>query len=139
MNPREFSWKEDQQVTVTNPTKDSYNFKVHGKDYIVGAGQTAKMPGYMAWVYVYGLACQMAQENSDWSHWNEEGFRKQYFDKLVVGVDSVLETIVPEPQVEAVETFEEEESLPSGGENYTPSIKPMTAARAKTNAKSAKS
>lgn len=103
MSPKEFDWSEDQQVTVTNPTKDDYTFKVHSKDYKVEAGATYKFPGFIAWVYVYGLATQMAQADKNWIHWNEEGFRKQYYDKIVVGADGVVEKVEPEPLVEKIE------------------------------------
>lgn len=107
MNPKEFSWAEDQSVTVTNPTDKDYPFKVHNKEYMIKAGQTAKMPGYIAWVYVYGLASQIAQADKTFSRWNEEGFRTQYYEKLVVGADDVVQTIVSEP---TVETFADPES-----------------------------
>jgi len=103
MKPNEFSWKEDQQVTVTNPTKKDFTFKVHSKDYVVGAGQTAKMPGYIAWVYVYKLATQMAQAKKDFIHWNEEGFRQKYYDKIVVEAEQAVQTFVPEPQIETLD------------------------------------
>lgn len=115
MNPKEFNWEESQQVTVTNPTKEDYLFKVHSKEYEVKAQEMAKMPGFIAWVYVYGLACKMAQETnvkkddngnktSDFNRWNEEGFRKAYYEKLVVAADAVIERVEPQPVVEKVET-----------------------------------
>lgn len=106
MNPKEFSWEEDQTVTVTNPTGSDYPFKVHNKDYMVKGGQTVKMPGYIAWVYVYGLASLLAQADKQFSRWNEEGFRNQYYDQVVIGADDVVQEVVVQPQVEAV-TFDE--------------------------------
>lgn len=100
MNPKEFSWAEDQTVTVVNPTDKPFNFKVHNKDYVVQAGQTAKMPGYIGWVYVYGLASQLCQDAKEFGRWNEEGFRKKYYDKVVVGADDVVQQVVVEPTVE---------------------------------------
>ena len=93
MNPKEFSWAEDQQVTVTNPTKNDYKFKVHSKDYQVNAGATAKMPGYIAWVYVYGLATQIAQDDNVFNRWNEEGFRNKYYDMIVAGTDDIVQSV----------------------------------------------
>lgn len=116
MYPKEFDWKEDQQVTVTNPTSEDFAFMVHSKSYVVAAGSTAKMPGYMAWVYVNKIAVQMAQKAGDFSHWNEEGFRKTYYDKIVVGVDDVMQTVVPEPQIEPLST-PETTVKPLGGRN----------------------
>lgn len=106
MNPKDFSWTEEQSVTVTNPTEKDYTFMVHSKPYVVKAGQTARMPGYIAWVYTYGLATQMSQADKTWGRWNEEGFRNKYYDRIVVGADNVVEFVAPEPEVE-VETFPE--------------------------------
>lgn len=122
MNPKEFAWSEDQQVTVTNPTGDDFKFLVHSKEYVVGAGQTAKMPGFIAWMYVYKLATKMAIDAGDFIHWNEEGFRKTYYDKIVVGVDNVVQTV---EQVPEVETFgDESEDAP---EEPLKTVKPMVA------------
>lgn len=115
MDPKEFDWQESQQVTVTNPTDEAYTFKVHGNSYSVSAGQTVKMPGFVAWVYVYGLSVRIAQstnvvedkngnKTSDFQHWNEEGFRKQYFDKLVVEREPVMQVIEEAPQITEVKT-----------------------------------
>jgi hypothetical protein len=111
MNPKDFPWEADQQVTVTNPTGKPYEFKVHNKDYALGAGETAKMPGYIAWVYVYGLASLLCQEAKEFNRWNEEGFKQTYFEKVVIGADDVIEKIVVEPtvEVETVETGTEDE------------------------------
>lgn len=122
MNPKEFPWTEDQQVTVTNPTADTYNYKVHNKEYSIGPGETQKMPGFMAWVYVYGLSTQIAQAEDVFSRWNEEGFRKEFYDRLVVGADNLIQAVeVEKPVIEPVEDEpEDSQVLPSGGETYTP-------------------
>lgn len=132
MDPKEFSWTEDQQVTVTNPTSDPYKFKVHNKEYELGAGQTAKMPGYIAWVYVYGLATQISQAEGTFNRWNEEDYRKTYYERLFVGADELVQKVEVEPQPEVTlleddgeeEGDEEPELEPKG-------IKPMTAAKAR--------
>lgn len=98
MDPKDFSWTEDQQVTVINPTSESFKFKVHAKEYQVGAGKSAKMPGYIAWVYVYGMASQLCQEDKEFMRWNEEGFRQTYYEKVVSGVDPVMQDIQVEEQ-----------------------------------------
>ena len=97
MNPKDFSWTEDQSVTVTNPTNEDYTWKVHGKDYTLGAGKTAKMPGFIAWLYVYGQSVKMAQADGQFTRWNEEGFRQEYYDKFVAGIDDLVQ-VVPEEQ-----------------------------------------
>lgn len=100
MNPKDFDWDDSQQVTVTNPTGELFKFKVHNKDYEVGAGATVKMPGFMAWVYVYGIASQICQADKLFSRWNEEGFRKQYYDRVFVGADEVMQQVVMENVIE---------------------------------------
>lgn len=127
MDPTEFSWTEDQQVTVTNPTTSPYKFKVHNKEYELGAGQTAKMPGYIAWVYVYGLSTQIAQAEGVFNRWNEEDFRVSFYDRLVVGTDNLIQKVVVEPQPEVTVLADDEEE---GDEEPTPkptTVKPMKA------------
>jgi hypothetical protein len=104
MNPKEFGWSEDQQVTVKNPTDVDFAFKVHNKDYVVPAQKTVKMPGYIAWVYVYHISVNDSQVHGDFHRWNEEGFRNTYFSKFVVGTDSLVQTV---EEVEPEEDFEE--------------------------------
>lgn len=106
MNPKEFSWTEDQNVTVKNPTEKDYEFKVHNKPYMVKSGQKVRMAGYIAWVYVYGLGSQMCQKDKNFGRWNEEGYRNEYYDKIVDNADSPVQVI------EEVEppTFEEVDS-----------------------------
>lgn len=113
MNPKEFSWTEDQQVTVTNPTSEDFKFKVHSKDYMLAAGRTAKMPGFIAWLYVYEQAVKMAQADKVFPSWNEEGFRNKYYDKFVIGVDDLVQMIdeEPEPTVNTFDSPKQPESL----------------------------
>lgn len=96
MKPDEFPWSEDQTVTVTNPTAETFKFKVHSKEYELGAGKSAKMPGYIAWVYVYGMASQLCQADDDFMRWNEEGFRQSYYEKIYSGFDPIMEEVVAE-------------------------------------------
>lgn len=111
MKPSEFDWQEDQQVTVTNPTENDYPFKVHNKDYELKAGETAKMPGYIAWVYVYGVASEMCQKANEFNRWNEEGFRNKYYDKIVVATDAVIEKIEVQPTIETIHTTHQDDSV----------------------------
>jgi hypothetical protein len=113
MKPKEFSWDEAQQVTVKNPTNEDFKFKAHNKDYMVKAGQTVKMAGFIGWRYVYSLACKMAQDANDFIHWNEDGFRQKYYDKLIVAVDGVVQEVVVE---DTVPEFEEVPDEPSDNE-----------------------
>jgi hypothetical protein len=127
MDPKEFSWSEDQQVTVTNPTAKPYKFMVHGKAYEVGAGKTVKMPGYIAWVYVYGQSVKAMQDDGTFTSLNDEGFKQTYYEKFVAGVDSVIQQVQEvEPEVNTFEDVsldtQEDEPVPAPGTgvNYTP-------------------
>ncbi len=120
MNPKDFSWTESQTVTVINPTSEDFSFKVHNKDYMIGAGQTAKnVPGFVAWVYVYNQAVKAAQNDNKFGSWNEEGFRQQYYEKFVVGVDASFE-IVQEDSEPAIRTFD---SPATAEESTEPEVK----------------
>lgn len=133
MKPEQFSWTEDQTVTVINPTKETHQFKVHNKAYEVGGGKSARMPGYMAWVFVYEMAVKLCQDDGKFNRWNEEEFRQEYFKLAVAGADPVLQDIQPveeKPLVEPVEDDDTEEEgdeaepKPGTGVNYE--VKPMT-------------
>lgn len=100
MNPTKFNWTEDQQVTVTNPTSEDFRWKVHGKDYLLGAGKTAKMPGFIAWLYVYNQAVKAVQADGKFNRWNDEGFQEEYYDRFVVGVDELVQIVEAEPEPE---------------------------------------
>lgn len=109
MDPKEFGWEADQQVTVTNPTAEDFVFKVHAKEYKVGSGQTVKMPGYIAWVYAYHLASKLVQADGLFNRWNEEGFRKTYYAQLVIGAEDVVQAVQPEPNIEDFDNSEPEQ------------------------------
>lgn len=119
MNPKEFNWTDDQFVTVVNPTEKPFKFMAHSKEYEVGPGQTVRMAGFIAWLYVYGLACQLSQKEGTFDRWNEEGFRQKYFERLVISTDDAVQQVVVEPGIEEVtdpvadETESEESEQPT--------------------------
>lgn len=124
MNPKDFDWSESQQVTVTNPTAIAFTWQVHGKEYTLEAGQSASMPGYLAWVCVYGQACLAAQADKKWDQWNDIPVRQEYYGKFVAGVQPLMQTVKVEKSL--VETVDDDpgdigkEGLPTGGTTYTP-------------------
>lgn len=128
MNPDDFPWKEEQQITVTNPTSEVYRFMVHGKAYEVGAGKTVKMPGYIAWLYVYGQAVRAMQADDQFTRLNEEGFKQTYFERFVAGVDSVIQQVEEvEPEINTFADINEDDDLepipaPGTGGTYTPKL-----------------
>lgn len=107
MDPKEFNWKAEQQVVVTNPTSKNFKFQVHSKWYEVGSAKTVKMPGFIAWAYVYKLAVQMAVSAGDFDKWNEDGIHQKYYDKIVVSVEEVIQQVATVE--EGVKTFESED------------------------------
>lgn len=120
MNPKDFGWSEDQQVTVTNPTSEKLQFKVHSKDYEIPAGRTLKMPGYIAWVAVYNLAVRMAQADGKFDEWNDEPVRKGYYEKFVVGMDNLVQEVELEPEVKLEDVTEEDSTTPQGNRRAKP-------------------
>jgi hypothetical protein len=68
MNPKEFGWSADQNITVQNPTKSPFTFQVHSKSYTVGAGETVRMPGFMAWLFVYNMAELLADKAGEFEN-----------------------------------------------------------------------
>lgn len=109
MNPKEFDWDDSQQVTVTNPTAKNFKFKVYNKEYEVKSGQTVKMPGYHAMLFVHGLAMVMSQDDNVFSSMIDEEFRQSYYNKLIVGRDEMMQTIEPEQFDDHNEETEESE------------------------------
>lgn len=134
MNPKDFDWAENQQVTVTNPTAEPFTWQVHGKEYSLGPGLSASMPGYLAWVYVYNQATKMAQADKKFDQWNDIPVRKEYFAKFVAGVQPIIQEVTVEKSL--VETLDDTDTpeLPTGGESYTPASQkaPTNATKAPT-------
>lgn len=134
MNPKEFNWQADDQVTVVNPTDETFRFQVHSKLYEVAAGQKARMPGYIAWLYCYKMAQQLITADGQLQHWNDEGFRNKYYNRLVQGTENTIQAIQDEPEPEA-ETFEPEpdEIADESQESVVTGIKPMQSKRKVVN------
>lgn len=149
MNPKEFGWEANEQVTVINSTDEAFRFQVNAKLYEVGAGQKAKMAGHIAWLYCYKLAQKIAlstnierdkdgrNKTSDFQHWNDEGFRQKLYNKLVVGRENAVTVISDEEEPEtfdeppetfedADETQEDDVTEPQEGDVSTQTkVKPM--------------
>jgi hypothetical protein len=101
MNPQEFPWTADQQVTVKNTTEHDHHFMVHGKSYLVRAHKASRFAGYIAWIYVYEMAVKQAQADGKFESWNDEGFREPYYQKFVQKVDALAEEVPIEEDIEA--------------------------------------
>lgn len=104
MNPKEFGWTADQHITVRNPLERDFTFQVHSKTYTVAKGEVVKMPGFMAWVFTDKLSVLLAQENGDFENkWGDEEVRKQYYAKVVVRQDDLIQKIEPEEEPDPIE------------------------------------
>lgn len=130
MNPKDFSWSENQQVTVTNPTDEPFKFKVHNKDYQLGARKTGRMPGFIAWVYCYNMGQQLALADGRFDEWNDVSLRQEYYEKVFVDADELVQTIEEEPEP-AVTSLDIEDPAPNSGGNYTPKVTKDAKATAK--------
>lgn len=114
MDPKDFDWSSDQQVTVTNPTAEDFAFKVYGKEYVVESGSTVKMPGYIAWIYTHKISVKEAQKDGGFINWNDKGSRQEYYRRFVIGSEELVQIAKPEPKFERLDTpmTEEHEGVP---------------------------
>ncbi len=96
-----------QTVTVLNPTKDDYEFQImvdvgvdrstgklrtDAKKYLVKAGEMERFPGYVANMYLDGMAKKLAQEDPKLGLGAVVNFhtRAKLYDDLIADVDDLL-------------------------------------------------
>lgn len=112
MNPKDFDWGTDQQVTVQNPTSKTHSFQVHSKFYEVGPNETVRMPGFMAWVFVYTLALELAQKAGEYENkWNDITVRQKYYNKVIVGADELIQKIEPVEEPSPIEKVDNADTV----------------------------
>lgn len=117
MDPKDFNWSSDQQVTVTNPTAEDFAFKVYGKEYVVESGSTVKMPGYIAWIYTHKISVKEAQRDGGFINWNDKGSRQEYYQRFVIGSEELVQVAKPEPKFERLDKpVDEEDSTPTAND-----------------------
>jgi len=105
-------YQRESLVKVKNIDTEDFNFRVAGKDYIVKAGSTASMPGYMANHFVSKLTDKIMIDGKKEAQMNNELIRSNYYSKIDQGIlnDSIKpvnETIVEASQRTSIELGEE--------------------------------
>lgn len=78
-----------QMVTLINPKSD-YKFMVEGRNFIIRAGVKEKVPGTIANVYLSQMTRIMAQDDDKMSFLSDFALMRQYYDKLIVDVESLI-------------------------------------------------
>lgn len=78
-----------QMVTLVNPKYD-YTFMVEGRSFFIKSGATEKLPGTVANVYLSQMTRIMAQDDDKMEHLSDFALMKQYYDKLIVTVDNLI-------------------------------------------------
>lgn len=121
MSPKDFDWTHDQTVVVSNPTEHDFRFSVHSKEYMIRAGKTAELPGYIAWSYVDGIARHVANEKGQGQDMIDPVKRLEHFDKYIVGINELVREVADEEEPE-VTVFGDDRptavDAPKTGETY---------------------
>lgn len=86
-----------QLVTLINPKSYDYKFMVEMRNFVVKAGTKEKLPGTVANVYLSQMTRIMAQDDDKTSFLSDFALMKQYYDKLIVGVDSLVSEVDSTP------------------------------------------
>lgn len=79
-----------QMVMLINPKKYDYRFMVENRNFIIKAGAQEKMPGTVANVYLSQMTRIMAQDDDKMSFLSDFALMRQYYDKLIVDVESLI-------------------------------------------------
>jgi hypothetical protein len=80
-----------QMITLINPKSEDYNFMVEGRHFIIRSGTREKVPGTVANIYLSQMTRIMAQDDDKMSFLSDYALMKQYFDKLIVDVDNLVQ------------------------------------------------
>lgn len=79
-----------QMVTLINPKSEDYKFMVEMRNFVIKAGTKEKMPGTVANVYLSQMTRIIAQDEDKMQHLSDFALMKQYFDRLIVDVESLV-------------------------------------------------
>lgn len=79
-----------QMVTLINPKSYDFPFMVELRNFIIKAGAKEKMPGTVANLYLDQMTKIMAQDDDKLTLISDFAFRKLYYDKLIVDVESLI-------------------------------------------------
>ena len=84
-------------VTLLNPQDKDYPFMVEGRHFIIKAGEQIQMPGTVANVYLSQMTRILAQDENKMEFLSDYNLMKQYYDRLMVDVKSMLQEVNNEP------------------------------------------
>lgn len=100
-------------VTVRNPTKDDYTFqatietgvdittgkaKTEQRHYIVKGGAEERLVGPVANMYLDQMSKIIAQNENKFQHMIDYSLRAQYYDRLIVDIEDLVNHYTPHPQ-----------------------------------------
>lgn len=109
-----------QMVTVINPTENDFPFMVEMRNYMIKAGATERFPGIIANVYIDQMAKILAQEEDNFGHMSDPTLRAQYYDRLIVDVENMVQDYVPTPEYLKPKEKLEEKPFAQLGKEPTP-------------------
>lgn len=79
-----------QMVTLINPQAYDFPFMVELRNFVIKAGSKEKMPGTVANVYLNQMTRIMAQDEDKMQFLSDYALMRQYYDKLIVDVESLI-------------------------------------------------
>jgi hypothetical protein len=79
-----------QMITLINPKPYDYKFMVEMRSFIIRSGAKEKMPGTVANVYLSQMTRIMAQDEDKMNFLSDFALMRQYYDKLIVDVESLI-------------------------------------------------
>jgi hypothetical protein len=141
-------------VKVVNPRDEDFVFqstietgidittgkmRTESRKYRVAAGASEKFPGTVANIYLDQVSKLIAQDDDKIQFIIDFALRAQYYDKLIVGVDDILNTYQDFPTyldnpAQVAAEAPAEKAFPTISETETPAEAPKTAKAAKTEA-----
>lgn len=86
-----------QMVTLINPKSEDYLFLVENRHFVVRAGSKEKMPGTVANVYLSQMTRILAQDEDKMQYLSDVALMKQYYDRLIVDVESLINEVNLQP------------------------------------------
>ena len=89
MQPSE-TFTADDIVTIKNIDGEAFEFTLYGETYLIPAGESAPMPGYMAAHAIKHMIDEMMQKDGKTRLTNQPNERKLYYERIFVGVEKTL-------------------------------------------------
>jgi hypothetical protein len=86
-----------QMVTLKNPKDTEYRFMVEMRHFVIKAGATEVLPGTVANVYLSQMTRVLAQDEDKTSFLSDFALMKQYYDRLIVSVESTINDVDTTP------------------------------------------